>query len=261
MGDRMDTLIEEIKSWLTEAGKKIKQQSESLTVSQKTNRKDLVTNMDREIQEFLIGKIQENYPKARILAEEDGYNELSSLKGRVFIIDPIDGTLNFVVEGENFCIMLAVYEDGSGRLGFIYDVMKETLYWGGHDIGVFQNQSRLVKPKDQSLANGLLGVNSYLFGHNRFNVRTIGERSLGVRMWGCAGLELIAILKGQHIGYISNLSPWDYAAGNVLLEEFGMKYSGLFGEPLRFHGREYYLAGTSRAYDEIRSLVHSEGKI
>lgn len=50
---------------------------------------------------------------------------------------------------------------------------------------------------------------------------------MGTRMYGCAGLELVAILKGNHIAYISNLSPWDYAAGNVLLEEFGMVTSGL----------------------------------
>ena len=72
------------------------------------------------------------------MAEEEGYNQLADLDGRVFIIDPIDGTLNFVIEGENFCIMLAVYESGVGKLGFIYDVMRNELFWGGKGIGVYK---------------------------------------------------------------------------------------------------------------------------
>lgn len=253
MGEKMERMISEIKNWLQEAGKMAKTSHDTITVAQKTNRTDLVTNADREIQTFLIEKIHTFDPKAKILAEEEGCSELESLDGRVFIIDPIDGTLNFVVEGENFCIMLAVYEDGIGKLGFIYDVMQEELYWGGPGIGVYKNDERLPQPIDKPLSEGLLGVNSYLFGHNKFHVREIGEKSMGVRMYGCAGLELVAMLKGNHIGYISNLSPWDYAAGNVLLEEFGMKYSNLSGGPLRFNGREYYIGGTSRAYSEMLS--------
>ncbi len=252
----MKNLINTIKVWLYEAGDKIKTaQRESLTIDQKTNRNDLVTNMDREIQAFLIDKIHRFNPKAKILAEEDGYSEVTDFSGQLFVIDPIDGTLNFVVERENFCIMLAVYESGKGQLGFIYDVVKGELYWGGSGLGVYKNEQALPKPPNNGLSQGLLGVNGYLFSHDRFNVRKIGEKSMGVRIYGCAGLELIAMLKGNHIGYISNLSPWDYAAGNVLLKEFGMRYSGLSGDQLKFSGREYYLAGTEKAYEEMRELI------
>ncbi len=78
------------------------------------------------------------------MAEEEGCNQLSDLDGRVFIIDPIDGTLNFVIEGENFCIMLAVYESGVGKLGFIYDVMRNELFWGGKGIGVYKMMSHCL---------------------------------------------------------------------------------------------------------------------
>ncbi len=256
MGETMEKMIEEIIGWLVAAKEKILHaQNDQLTVAEKTNRKDLVTNMDREIQAFLINKIHSAYPQAKILAEEEGYNNLSDLSGQVFIIDPIDGTLNFVVQGENFCIMLAYYEDGVGQLGFIYDVMRDELYWGGKTIGVYKNDVKLPQPQDLPLDKGLIAINSYLFGHDRFNIHAIGEQSIGVRMCGCAGLELIAMLKGNHIGYISNLSPWDYAAGNVLLEEFGMRYSGFSGAPLTFSGREYYLAATPTAYETILDML------
>lgn len=259
MGETMGKMIEEIISWLIAAKEKIiLAQNEQLMIDEKTNRKDLVTNMDREIQAFLIEKIHSAYPQAKVLAEEEGYSDLPDLSGQVFIIDPIDGTLNFVVQGENFCIMLAYYEDGIGQLGFIYDVMRDELYWGGKEIGVYKNDIKLPQPKDLPLEKGLVAINSYLFGHDRFNIHAIGEQSIGVRMCGCAGLELIAMLKGNHIGYISNLSPWDYAAGNVLLDVFGMKYSGFSGDPLTFHGREYYLAATPTAYETILEMLEFE---
>lgn len=85
-------------------------------------------------------------------------------------------------------------------------------FWGGKGIGVYKNDEPLPRPANKSLSEGLLGVNSYLFGHNKYGIREIAESSMGTRMYGCAGLELVAILKGNHIAYISNLSPWDYAA-------------------------------------------------
>ncbi|MEY8444792.1 inositol monophosphatase family protein [Enterococcus ratti] len=252
----MEPIFSEIKQWLIEAGEIIKQtQRKTISVREKSNRKDIVTNLDQKIQRFLIEKIQTFDSKAKILAEEDGQNNLDDLTGRVFIIDPIDGTLNFVREGENFCIMVAVYEEGKGSAGFIYDVMKAELYWGGPSVGVYQNETKLLAPENISLQDGLLGINGYFYGHNCYNIRTIGDISLGIRITGCAGLEMIAMLKGSHVGYISKLCPWDYGAGCILLDVFNMRYSDFSGKKLQFSGREYFLAGTPNAYEEMQRLL------
>lgn len=248
----VEKMIIEIKEWLKEAAGFIKVSlTQELVVSQKSGRTDLVTNIDEETQNFFIKKINQYYPNDRILAEEKGFNTIDSLAGRVWIIDPIDGTMNFVMEKENFCIMMAIFEDGVGQLGFIYDVMKDELYWGGKNRGVFLNDQKLQLPKDLGLSDGLLGMNAHMYGKNIHSAREIGQSSMGIRVSGCAGVELIAMLKGNHIGYISNLSPWDYAAGLVLIEEFGFKYSNIEGKPLAFANREYFLAATPTAYVEI----------
>lgn len=245
-------MVSQIKEWLNEAAGYIQVSlTNKLTVSQKSNRTDLVTNIDEEIQAFFIKKINQHYSNDRILAEEKGFDTIDSLKGRVWIIDPIDGTMNFVMEQENFCIMIAVYEEEIGQLGFIYDVMKDELYWGGKNQGVFLNEQRLTPPKDVGLSEGLLGMNAYMYGKNIYAAGEIGHASMGIRVSGCAGVELIAMLKGSHIGYISNLSPWDYAAGLVLLNEFGYQYSNIEGKPLAFANREYFLAATPTAYTQI----------
>ncbi|MGX7150609.1 inositol monophosphatase family protein [Enterococcus ureasiticus] len=246
-------MIIEIKEWLAEAAGYIRVSlTNQLTVSQKSGRTDLVTNIDEEIQSFFIKKINQHYPNDRILAEEKGFNTIDSFAGRVWIIDPIDGTMNFVMEQENFCIMIAVYEEGVGQLGFIYDVMKEELYWGGKNYGVFLNERKLPQPKDVTLSEGLIGMNAYMYRKNIYSAGEIGHASMGIRVSGCAGVELIAMLKGNHIGYISNLSPWDYAAGLVLINEFGFKYSNIEGKPLAFDKREYFLAATPAAYTQIQ---------
>lgn len=252
-------MIIEIKEWLKEAAGYIQVSlTNQLTVSQKSGRTDLVTNIDEETQAFFIKKINKHYPDDRILAEEKEFNTIDSLSGRVWIIDPIDGTMNFVMEQENFCIMLAVFEEGIGQLGFIYDVMRDELYWGGKDFGVFLNDQKMSTPKNLSLSEGLLGMNAYMYGENIYSAKEIGRASMGIRISGCAGVELIAMLKGNHIGYISNLSPWDYAAGLVLLEEFGFKYSNIKGTKLSFSKREYFLAATPKAYEDIQKRLSFE---
>jgi len=253
--------VSEIKGWIYEAAEAIRKNlKQELTIQEKSSRTDLVTNMDEQTQEFLMNKIQTHYPTDQILGEEKGFTKVASFAGRVWIIDPIDGTLNFVLEKENFCIMLAVYEDGIGQLGFIYDVMKDEMYWGGKGAGVFVNDQRMAPPSKHQLSAGLFGMNAYMYGENLYHAREIGRASMGIRVSGCAGLELIAMLKGNHVGYLSKLNPWDYAAGLVLLEEFGFKYATACGKPLAFSGQEYFLAASPAAYDEIMDTYIQESE-
>lgn len=145
----MQILINEVKYWMTEAGEMLKSAllENQLVVDTKSSRTDLVTNLDKAIQDFLVSKIVTFDSTAKILAEENDRDRLEDVTGRVYIIDPIDGTMNFVLEGENFCIMVAVYEDGKGILGFVYDVMKNEFLWGGPSIGVFRDEERLADRK------------------------------------------------------------------------------------------------------------------
>lgn len=253
-----ENLVAEIKQWLNQAAENIRKNlNQEIQISQKQNRTDLVTNMDEGTQAFFIAKIKEKYPNDRILAEEKGFDTIDSLAGRVWIIDPIDGTLNFVLEKENFCIMLAVFDEGIGQLGFIYDVIQDQLYWGGKGYGVYCNQTKIAAPENLALSEGLLGMNAYMHGDNVHQATIIGKKSMGVRISGCAGLEFISMLKGNHIGYLSNLSPWDYAAGIVLIEEFGFKFSSIEGGPLHFAGREYFLAATNKAFNQMQEVIGS----
>lgn len=255
--NEMQIMINEIKNWIQEAAEIIKKEiaKNDMTVDTKEDRKDLVTNVDKQVQDFLIEQMHDFDPEAKILGEENGRDQLTDFSGRVFIIDPIDGTLNFVLEQENFCIMIAVYEEDKGKLGFIYNVMEDTLLWGGPEVGVFINEENLPVPADLNLAEGLVGMNSSMYRKNSYNAQLMAERSMGVRMSGCAGLELISLIRGKRNAYVSSLAPWDYAAGSVMLDALNMKFSNIEGGPLKFNGRERFIAATPTAYKEMMQLV------
>lgn len=252
-----EILVEkEIISWIYEAAERIKTGlGEALKVDQKNGRTDLVTNVDKEVQNFLVEKIKAYDSTAKILGEENGLDQTAIDCGRVFVIDPIDGTLNFVMQQENFCIMIAVYEDGVGQLGFIYDVMRDELFWGGAKVGkVFFNKKEISAPENKHLSQGLIGMNAALYRQNLYHAQEIGNTSMGIRILGCAGLEFISMIKGTQIGYVSVLSPWDYAAGKIMMDQLGMPSWGADKQPLTFRKREFFIGGTQATMTDIQAF-------
>ena len=127
---RLNTKLEFAKTVVRDAGAYLKAHlADDLEISEKTHFDDLVTNLDREVQDAIIAKIQETFPDDHILAEEnDVRHDIND--GNVWVLDPIDGTTNFIVQKDNFAVMLAYYESGIGKLGIILDVMNDNLYWG-----------------------------------------------------------------------------------------------------------------------------------
>lgn len=106
-----------VRGWLSESRDNVLRKIDTrLTVDTKTSRKDLVTNVDKQNEKFLVGKIREFDPDSKILGEEGFGDQVHSTKGRIWIIDPIDGTMNFVKQRNNFAIMIALYEDAKGFL-------------------------------------------------------------------------------------------------------------------------------------------------
>lgn len=251
----MKKTAEIIIPWLHEAADMIRESfTQELTVSQKSGPNDLVTNMDKAVQKFLVKKIQATFPNDQVFGEEEELTAENPRRGRVWIIDPIDGTLNFVLQKKNFCIMLALFIDGVSQLGFIYDVTADKLYWGGRTIGVFCNDAPLPTPPKMKLSDGLLGMNAYLYGNNLEHSQEIAKKTAGVRIIGCAGLEMIAIITGMQVGYLSNLYPWDYAAGCALMDAMKIPYAKTNGKPLQLNGRETFIALSEPAFKEVAEI-------
>ncbi|GBG93921.1 inositol monophosphatase [Ligilactobacillus salitolerans] len=258
MTDQLE-LHEKISSWFHSARDQILNSKQTgLNVDYKTSRLDLVTNMDRGIEKFYREKIRENFPDSNIMGEEGQKDEFRSSQGLFWVIDPIDGTMNFVKQGTHFASMIAVYQDQKPLLGYIYDVINDHLYWGGPGLGVYRDDQKLTAPMDLALADGLLGVNGAMLMHNYRNVQTAVKQSAGARIYGSAGIEFIHVLQGQCVGYLSHLRPWDYAAGAILAESLNLIVKTIDGQPLGMVESEDVLVATPQAYRQITGIMTAE---
>lgn len=246
-------LLEQVVGWIEEAASEVKRKLESpLLVEEKSSRHDLVTNVDRETEKFLVDKIRYFYPEDLILGEEGLGDKISNTSGRIWIIDPIDGTLNFVKQQENFCIMIGIFEDNQPILGFIYDVIKDEFAYGGEETGVFLNGERVNAIENVGLSEGLIGINSGMFAKNYLGAQEIGFKAVGIRMLGCAGLDFLNIIRGKQNGYISHLAPWDFAAGVALGKPLGLEFSKFDGSAYNIlDGRQYFIVATRKTYQDI----------
>lgn len=253
-----DTLI---KGWLKEAADEIHEALKSdLKVEIKSRKNDLVTYMDRKIEEQLVLRIHKHFPKDKIVSEEGFGDELEDVnfeEDTVWFLDPIDGTLNFVLQNENFAVMLAVYEKGVGKQAYIYDVVKDRLYWALKGEGVYCNDKLLPKMENKFLEDGLFASNSMFLSNKQAYFNTeITKRAMGVRTIGSAGLEVVELVKGSTIAYVSfGLKPWDVAPGLMMVEENGGIVTRFDGSPINLFKPAPTIMATPAAQKEITSLL------
>ncbi len=174
----------------------------------------------------------------------------SNLAGGVWIVDPIDGTANFVLQQNHFAIMVAYYEDGLGKLGVVYDVMNDDYFEATAGQGIKRNGQVFQPPfKDKILKDSLIAVNGGMVMTDAYKVQELVKESMGLRIYGSAGIEIIALLKGEIAAYVSpRLQPWDIAAGQVLANEVGIQVSQFTGEPVDLLNQNRVLVAYPSAY-------------
>ena len=241
---QVDLFAKEI---IREAGKRIRNAfSYDLEIETKSNPNDLVTNIDRETELFLINKIKSIYPSHRILGEEGMGERVESLEGIVWIIDPIDGTMNFVKQHRHFMISIGIFEDGVGKLGYIYDVMREDLFYAIEGEGAWYNEAQLRKLEPLKIEEAVIGINANWVTPNRkINhekiidlVRTVR----GTRSYGSAAMEIAFVVSGKLDAYISmRLAPWDIGGGTIIAKEVGAIATNLEGQNFDFLSTDTFL--------------------
>ncbi|WP_306010332.1 inositol monophosphatase family protein [Bacillus sp. MMSF_3328] len=233
-----DHIDEKAKEWVKEAGRRIKDSfKKTLTIETKSNRNDLVTDIDQATEQFFISKINETYPEHRIFGEEGFGDKIEDLDGVVWIIDPIDGTMNFVHQQRNFAISIGIYEDGVGKIGLIYDVAHDELYHAFQGKGAYLDDMQIPSLKEASVQDAIIGLNATWVTENKridpSLLAPLVRDVRGTRSYGSAAIEMAYVATGRIDAYISlRLAPWDFAGGNILITELGGKATTLKGEDL-----------------------------
>lgn len=258
--DFRNSLFNEAKKWVLEAGSNIRRKiNDPLIINSKSNSNDLVTTMDKETEAFFASKIKDHYPEHLLLGEEGYGDDVTSLDGIVWIVDPIDGTTNFVHQKKNFAISLAIYHDDIGEIGLIYDVMSDVLYSAKKGEGAYKNGIRLpLLNKDIKFSKSILCLNHAWLCKNNFideNItKSIVGQVRGTRTYGVASLEFAYVAEGSIDGYLSmRLSPWDIAAGMIIVDEVGGVTSNTKGQPVNMLKTNAIIVCNSKIYQDILS--------
>lgn len=234
-----EDLFHRAKEWVLEAGEMIRSKiNEPLEIQTKSNPNDLVTMMDKNTESYFADKIRHQYPEHKIMGEEGYGDEINSLDGTIWIIDPIDGTMNFVHQKRNFAISIGIYHDGVGEIGLIYDVMADVLYSAKKNEGAMKNGEKLPQlSNDVKLMEAIIGLNHLWLCENKLVdekvIQQLVKKVRGTRSYGSAALEFAYVAEGITDGYLTmRLAPWDIAAGIVIVNEVGGVTTDMEGNPL-----------------------------
>jgi myo-inositol-1(or 4)-monophosphatase len=220
-------MYESAKKWVVEAGSRLEPTSVGFfEVEHKTSAADLVTEKDREIETFFISQIRNHYPSHFVLGEEGVSNQQSydPRKETVWIIDPIDGTTNFVHMRRSFSISVALYDKGKPVFGLVYDPIAKELFHAFVGQGAYLDTEKLKPLDGVSIEEGVISINPLWLVPNDYvdflPFQPLVQQLRGVRYIGSAALELAYVACGRLDAYLDfRLSPWDIAAGLIILKE------------------------------------------
>lgn len=226
---------------------------------------DYVTEVDREAEEVLRRYLGGRFPHHAILGEEGGAGGAADAEYR-WIIDPVDGTTNFVHGLERFCVSVALERAGEVVVGVIYAPLLDELYIAERGGGAYLLKDaprgnlaggahRLSVSTQDCLLGALLATgfpyDPREWATNLQEVEAVLRQVRDIRRLGSAALDLADVARGRLDGYFEGaVHAWDIAAGALLVEEAGGRVTGLSGGPLRFEER-YLVCTNGRLHDEL----------
>jgi myo-inositol-1(or 4)-monophosphatase len=229
---------------------------ESLTVTSK-GRNDFVSEVDHAAEAEIIKLIRKNYPSHAFLAEESGRTGDSDT---VWIIDPLDGTTNFLHGFPTFAVSVACQIRGRLEHGVVYDPISQEIFSATRGAGAHLDNRRIRVSKQRGLEGALIGTGFPYRANARYldcylaMLRAVMENTAGVRRPGSAALDLAYVAAGRTDAFWEiGLSPWDTAAGTLLIQEAGGRIGTLTGGEYTQGGN--VLAGSPKVYAAMLELL------
>jgi len=222
--------------------------------------KDFVSEVDHAAEAAIVETLHAAYPDHAILAEEGTARDRNPDAENVWIIDPLDGTTNFLHGFPQYCVSIALAHKGVITQGVIYDPVRNDLFTATRGRGAFLNDRRMRVSRRTHLRDCLIGTGfpfrdgSYLDTYLQM-MRAMIQQTAGLRRPGAAALDLAYVAAGFYDGFFEiGLNPWDVAAGSLLVLEAGGLIGDLSGEGDYLHGGQV-IAATPKVFAQMVNVL------
>ena len=221
---------------------------------------DFVTEVDQAAENLIIDTLLAAYPGHAILAEESGRAKGAKDSEYLWIIDPLDGTTNFIHGLPIYAVSIALAFRGQVQQAVVYDPTRNDLFYASKGRGAFLNDKRLRVSKRLRLADSLIGTGFPFRKGDNFKryvqmFEDVMQHCAGLRRPGAATLDLCHVAAGYYDGFFeTGLSPWDVAAGSLMITEAGGLVGNFTGEADYLYQREV-VAGNPKVYAQLVSLL------
>ncbi|HEV2220771.1 MAG TPA: inositol monophosphatase family protein [Casimicrobiaceae bacterium] len=222
--------------------------------------KDFVSEVDHAAEAAIVETLHATYPDHAILAEEGTARDKNRDAENVWIIDPLDGTTNFLHGFPQYCVSIALSHKGVITQGVIYDPVRNDLFTATRGRGAFLNDRRIRVSRRAHLRDCLIGT-GFPFRDGSFldtylqMMRAMIQQTAGLRRPGAAALDLAYVAAGFYDGFFEiGLNPWDVAAGSLLVLEAGGLIGDLSGEGDYLHGGQV-IAATPKVFAQMVNVL------
>ena len=221
---------------------------------------DFVTEVDQAAENVIIDTLLAAYPGHAILAEESGRARGAKDSEYLWIIDPLDGTTNFIHGFPVYAVSIALAHRGQVQQAVVYDPTRNDLFYASKGRGAFMNDKRLRVSKRLRLADSLIGTGFPFRKGDNFKryvemFENVMQHCAGLRRPGAAALDLCYVAAGWYDGFFeTGLNPWDIAAGSLMITEAGGLVGNFTGEADYLYHREV-VAGNPKVYAQLVSLL------
>ncbi len=250
-------MLQQIVKVVREAGE-IMLNRKDLTLYGKEGFGNFVTDYDLRVQDYLISHLAKHFPNAAFVSEEGDFAQLEQVPPERFVIDPIDGTSNFICGFLMSAISVAYFYADEPLYAVIYNPFTAEMFTAEKDKGAFLNEQRIAI-KERDFAQGIMEFGSAPY--NRENrqrafklAQELSYQLMDVHSCGSAALALANVAANRNILYFDfELSPWDFAAGYLLISEAGGQCSQIDGSPMQFSNKQSILCGTDAAIKLFKS--------
>jgi myo-inositol-1(or 4)-monophosphatase len=217
-----------------------------------------VTYVDKESEKRLVAELSKIFPEAGFIVEEETIDK----KGFRYnwVIDPLDGTTNFIHSIPVFAISIALMDNEEIIVGVVYDIMQDECFYAWEGGGAWLNDRPIKVSKARKLDNSLIATGFPYTGFDKMNdyllmIKDILDRSHGIRRLGSAAIDLVYVACGRLEGFYEyGLNPWDVAAGALIVSEAGGQVTDFDGGEQFIHGRRI-IATNRNIYPELFHII------